>query len=307
MERNPDLGRIDGIANDFSRDTTLELLRRMSLSRWFELKTHEVYDTGVIHAPIYLSFGQEAVAAALSLVFREEQPDIFAQHRAHDFYLCYGGEPVALIDELLGLSTGCAQGMGGSASIHSPAIKMHGHDGLMGSQIPIAVGFTLRKTRVGDSSPTLAVMGDASAEEDYVSSSLGYASTKKLPILFVCLDNGLSVLTPIELRRNWSMVDLAEAYKMPAVEIADDPWLVMHQVLRLKNQLPALLNIQVCRGSSHAGTRKDNYQEPAWNRFELMKSTLEELGFIGAAEAIDARIKVEVSRLWDKRLAEVKK
>ena len=46
-----------------------------------------------------------------------------------------------LIDELLGETSGCINGMGGSASIHSPAIKLYGHDGMMGSQVPIAVGF----------------------------------------------------------------------------------------------------------------------------------------------------------------------
>lgn len=305
MERHPDLGRIDSVAKEFPKETTTELLKRMCFSRHFELKVHEVYDRGLIHAPIYLSFGQEAAAAALSLAFSEEKPDIFAQHRAHDLYLSYGGDPVALIDELLGLPTGCARGMGGSASIHCPKIKMHGHDGLMGTQIPIAVGYTLRKTRVRDPAPTLAVMGDASAEEDYVIAALGYASTKRLPILFVCVDNGLSVLTKTELRRNWLVADLAKSLRMPAADIADDPWLIMHQVLRLKRNLPAFLNVQVCRGSSHAGTRKDNWQEPAWNRFELMKSTLQELDLLGAAEAIGAQAEVAVEALWEKRLKEV--
>ena len=38
-------------------------------------------------------------------------------------------------------------------------------------------------------------MGDASAEEDYVLGALGWASTKKLPILFIVEDNNLSILT----------------------------------------------------------------------------------------------------------------
>ena len=67
---------------------------------------------------------------------------------------------------------------------------MYGHDGHMGTQVPIGIGacFTSRK-------PTIVFMGDASAEEDYVLGSLGWASTKKLPILFIVEDNNFSILT----------------------------------------------------------------------------------------------------------------
>ena len=80
--------------------------------------------------------------------------------------------------------------MGGSASIYSKKIKMYGHDGHMGTQVPIGIGacFTSKK-------PTIVFMGDASAEEDYVLGALGWASVKKLPILFIVEDNNLSILT----------------------------------------------------------------------------------------------------------------
>lgn len=304
MERSPNTGMITNVTNLFDKATTLELFKRICTSRAFEMRTHQVFDTGVIKAPIYLSYGQEAVAAALSLSFFEDNPDKYAQHRAHDLYLCYGGNPIALVDELLGLPTGCSRGWGGSASIQCPEINMHWHDGLMGSQVPIAVGDTLRKKRLGINRRTLSITGDASAEEDYVLTSLAWASTKNLPILFICNDNGLSVLTEVGLRRNWSMTSLAEAFKIPAIEIADDPWLVMHHVKRLAYHLPALINIQICRGSSHAGTRKDNYKTPEWNRYALIQGTLNKLGLMKEAEKIEKDAIKEINFLWDKRLKE---
>ena len=67
---------------------------------------------------------------------------------------------------------------------------MFGHDGLMGSNGPIGVGacFATKK-------PTIIFLGDAAAEEDYVLGALGWASLKKLPILFVIEDNNFSILT----------------------------------------------------------------------------------------------------------------
>lgn len=107
------------------------------------------------------------------------------------FYLLgFRGDPIALIDELLGKETGCAKGMGGSASIHCPEIGMYGHDGLMGSNSAIGVGACFASKK-----PTIVFLGDAAAEEDYSLASYGWASTKNLPILFVIEDNNLSILT----------------------------------------------------------------------------------------------------------------
>ena len=74
----------------------------------------------------------------------------------------------------------------------------------MGSQVPIAVGHCYKTQH-----PTIVYMGDASAEEDYVLGALGWASTKKIPILFIVEDNNLSILTEKKVRRNWESSQLS--------------------------------------------------------------------------------------------------
>lgn len=281
---------------EFSKAEILDVFRKINLIRNFELNVKAAYDKGLMKIPIYLSLGQESVAAALSVVY--EKPAIFAQHRAHDFYIAYGGDLVALIDELLGRPTGNAHGMGGSASIHSPAISMFGHSGLMGDQIPISVGFAL-----GSNKRTLSVMGDASAEEDYVFGGMAYAAHKKLPMLFLCMDNGLSILTKVEVRRDWKMVDVASGLGMKALELADDPWTIMHHVKALKDTAhPFFLNIQVVRHLWHAGTGKDN--EPEWDRYAMIKEEMAKTGLQKEMSEIEAETKSYIDGLWDKQLAQ---
>ena len=72
---------------------------------------------------------------------KKVKPHIFIQHRGHSTYISFNGNLIELIDELLGRESGCANGMGGSASIQSKENNIFGHDGLMGSQVPIAVGY----------------------------------------------------------------------------------------------------------------------------------------------------------------------
>ena len=290
--RAPDLGAIPGLTGKFPAEASLEIFRKTCFSRFFEQEAGRVYDTGVIKAPIYLSVGQEHVPAAIAAASRDFL--IFAQHRAHSYYLSFGGDPGALADELLHRPSGCAGGMGGSASIHDPRIGMFGHSGLMGDQVPIAVGAAL-----GSGRRVLTVMGDASAEEDYVFSAIGYAATKRLPVLFVCEDNDLSILTHVATRRSWSLVDVVRAVGVTAVDIADDPWLVAHHVEGMLGGLPAFLNIRTCRTLWHAGTGRDD--EPEWDRFALIKDTLENLGLAAEAARVEEDSRQRAARLWDEQ------
>ncbi len=283
------------LSKSFPKETSLAVFKKICTIRSFELQAKAASDAQRIHSmPMYLSVGQESISSALSETYRA--PRIFAQHRCHDVYLAYGGDPRALIDELLHRPTGCAKGMGGSASIHSPAIGMFGHSGLMGDQIPIAVGYAL-----GSGNPTLAIMGDASAEEDYVLGALGYAATKKAPVLFVCIDNGLSILTMVSVRRNWTMAAVAAAFGMPAVEITDDPWLIMHHAQKLRQTLPAFMNIHTCRILWHAGTGNDG--PPEWDRYTMVKGELASCGWAQEITHIEEEAAAAAQQLWEQGLS----
>ena len=147
-----------------------EVFKKSSINRNFELNVFQYVKDKKIKLPTYLSAGQETISASLSEICRQKKikPLIFGQHRCHSIYLSFGGLIDKLILELLGSKKGCTYGMGGSASIHSEKIKMYGHDGHMGTQVPIATGACFESRQ-----PTLVFMGDASAEEDYVMGALG--------------------------------------------------------------------------------------------------------------------------------------
>ena len=293
---------VKGAISDFSTDDTLSMFEKMCRIRAFEENTARVFLEDKIKSPVYLSLGEESIPAALSMVYKK--PAIFAQHRCHGTYIAYGGNMEKLIDELLHRETGCAQGMGGSASIHSPEIKMYGHDGHMGTQIPIAVGYAHgRNFDSNGKERVLAIMGDASAEEDYVQGALGWAAHKKLPILFVCEDNNLSILTEVETRRNWKLRDVARAYGVNAVEITDNPWLIMSHVKHLRDNLPSLINIHTSRAVRHQGGKIDD-GPPEWDRYELVKGELSKHGLGEEMLKIEQDTTQYINDLWKKKLEE---
>tara|TARA_R110000824_G_scaffold119818_1_gene274200 strand:+ start:13585 stop:14418 length:834 start_codon:yes stop_codon:yes gene_type:complete len=269
----------------------INVFKRASKCRNFEQYVFHGIQSGMFKLPIYLSAGQEYISASISEVLAERgiKPNIFIQHRGHSTYLSFEAPIHELIDELLGMKTGCANGMGGSASIHSRSKNIFGHDGLMGSQVPIAVGHCYETRH-----PTIVYMGDASAEEDYVLGALGWASTKNLPILFVVEDNNLSILTEKRIRRNWEMDSVARAFNMRGKQTSDDP-------VEIKNCLhdvfdgPMLLNINTNRKYWHSGAGIDD--PDTFDRYEYEMAQLGDL-----ATQIHNETKIQVDEAWQKQL-----
>jgi pyruvate dehydrogenase E1 component alpha subunit len=281
----------ENIAGKFSSETSLTMFERMCLVRNFEQGAIAAMEKDELTYQVYLSTGQESVAAALSLVVRDYL--IFAQHRAHDIFLTFGAPPEKLRDELLGLPTGSSQGRAGSNCLQhfGDGISMFGHHGLIGENVPQGVGAAL-----GSGKRTLCVFGDGAAEEDYVLASMGFAATHKLPVLFVCIDNDLSILTKTEERRTWSITDVARSFGMPAVDTADDPWAVLEHTQKLIQVLPALINCHVCRGFWHVGKGSDG--PPEWDRFAMVKEELYNLGYENQVRDIEEDTSITMEKLW---------
>lgn len=305
--RSSTAGELCGLAKEFSENQSLEVFRRMCDIRYFESNIVKAHDENLARFPVfYLAMGQESTPAALSVSLEEMNFKQFAQHRSHGYYLAFGGNPEELIDELLSKPTGCAGGMGGSASIHSPRTGMIGHDGLMGSNIPIGIGYALGKNfelPKEEIENVLIVAGDAAWEEGYAQGALALAATHKPNTLCICEDNDYSVMTKIGLRRNWEMTNVAKAYGIPNAEnITDNPWLIMYWANKMKGNLPGFLNIYTSRLLWHNWTKPN--EVIGWDRLELTKSTLNEMGLGGKIKEIEGNSKQKMNRLWRKKLKE---
>ena len=272
-------------------DILLKIHKKAVLSRAFEEEVYRQVENKTIKIPVYLSAGQEYTAATLATYLESigvVDRQLFIQHRGHSTYLSFGGNMEELIYELLGDERGCANGMGGSASIQSKEQQIYGHDGLMGSHGPIATGACY-----GNKKFTMCFSGDAAAEEDYFIASLGWASTKNLPIWYIVEDNNLSILTEKKVRRCWEMDDVALAFKMRAYDVSDDPREIWKLLTPDMINKPLLLNVRTSRYFWHAGAGIDDK-----DAFDRQKEFLEMFGDEYKKEA-DAIVK----EAWSKCLS----
>ena len=269
----------------------LKVFEKASYCRHFEEQVIKNIKSKNINIPTYVSAGQEFIASTIATICEmiKVKPLLFGQHRCHSIYLAFGGDKKKLVDELLGRQSGCTKGMGGSASIHSKDINMFGHDGLMGSNGPVGVGACFATNK-----PTIIFLGDAAAEEDYVLGGLGWASTKKLPLLTIIEDNNLSILTEKKIRRNWHMHDVARSFKMKGYNISDDP----NEIKKYEKHFfkePMLLNVNTNRLFWHSGAGIDS--DKIFDRYKNLKRRLGK-----RAEEFDKKINKKIFEKWKKTL-----
>ena len=270
-------------------DIIERIYERAALCRAFEEEVALRAEAKEFQFPVYLSLGQEYAPATVATWLDDHgitDRQVFVQHRAHSQYICFGGDLRELVLELRGDPRGCSGGMGGTNCLQSKAAGIYGHDALLGTQVPIAVGACY-----GNRKPTICFLGDAAAEEDYALAAFGWAATKRLPILFIVEDNGLSILTEKKVRRSWNVDAVARAFGLNAVECSDDPQKMIDGPLKLP--WPALLNVRTTRMRWHAGPGIDDPQA-----FDRHREVGRALGNLDLQVSITANAIAKVRTAW---------
>ncbi len=172
-----------------------EIYYDMVLGRAFELAAKEHYMAGDIAGFLHLDIGQEGFSVALMKAF--EKGDVFTTYREHVMAIARGMEPKAVMAELFGKADGVSRGRGGSMHLFDPSHFFYGGDAIVGGQIPNAVGCAYAQKFKGREDGVMVVFGDGASNGGAFFESLNIASTQKLPLLFVCENNGYAIGTKI--------------------------------------------------------------------------------------------------------------
>jgi TPP-dependent pyruvate/acetoin dehydrogenase alpha subunit len=148
----------------------------------------EISETGEARCPCHLSIGQEAIPAGVCAALSSGDT-VWGGHRSHGHYLAQGGSLEGLFAEVLGRTTGCAGGRGGSMHLIAPKQGIPGTVPIVAGTIPLAAGAALANKMRGDNRVAVAFFGDGALEEGSVHETLNLAGLYKLPMIFVCENN----------------------------------------------------------------------------------------------------------------------
>jgi TPP-dependent pyruvate/acetoin dehydrogenase alpha subunit len=287
------------------------LYRSLYRIRRVEEEVARVYATDRIKSPVHLSIGQEAVSVAVCDVLNVDDI-VFGTYRGHALYLAKGGDLCAMIAELYGKATGCTGGKGGSMHLIDTECGVMGTSAVVGTTIANAAGYAYAlKLRRSDAA-VVSFFGDGATEEGVFAETLNFAVLKRLPVLFVCENNGYAIHTHQSRRQgNPDICAKARAFGLSARRVNgnDLPGLRDAAEAAVENLRagagPQLIEATTYRWREHVGPGQDyhlGYRDKAecepWEQTDAVRVLADRLPAAVRA-TIEAEVEQEVAAAFE--------
>ncbi|MBX6766506.1 MAG: hypothetical protein IRY90_05045, partial [Actinomadura rubrobrunea] len=178
-------------------ETLISYYRQMLLIRRFEERAARAYTQAKIGGYCHLNLGEEATIVGLMAALRPTDY-LFTNYREHGYALAKGIDARRVMAELYGRTTGVSKGWGGSMHMFDVETRLLGGYGIVGGQLPLATGAALAISYKGGDDVVMCHMGDGTAAIGAFHESLNIAALWDLPVVFVVINNGLGMGTPVE-------------------------------------------------------------------------------------------------------------
>ena len=259
----------------------------MLLMRRFEEKSGQLYGQQKIRGFCHLYIGQEAVLAGAMSVLKPEDSLITA-YRDHAHAIAKGVSSNSIMAELYGKATGCSKGKGGSMHMFDKEKHFYGGHGIVGGQIPLGAGIAFAEKYKGTEFVNVAYMGDGAVRQGALNETFNMAALWKLPVIFVCENNGYAMGTSVE--RTTIQTDIYKLglpYGIPSSPVDGMDPVAVHNAMDEAVQRaragegPTFLEMRTYRYKGHSMSDPQKYR------------TKEELESYKAKDPIDA-VKAEI-------------
>jgi TPP-dependent pyruvate/acetoin dehydrogenase alpha subunit len=253
---------------DVDRSVLVDMYRRMALIQRSDERFRAVIKAGKIVAPYYSPRGQECIPAAVSVNLSDQDYVCTIYRGIHDM-LAKGVPSKLLWAEIAGKATGTCKGKGGPMHITHPASGVMVTTGIVGSSMPIANGLALAAQVRGEKRVAVAYFGDGASNIGAFHESLNLAAVWKLPVVFVCQNNGYGEHTRYDLATSARRIsDRAAAYQMPGVTVDGNDPLAVYKAARAavirarEGDGPTLIEAMTFRFHGHVFGDADAYMAP---------------------------------------------
>ncbi len=294
---------------DLSPEQCLSLYCRMCLIRSFEEHARELYMQGRMRGATHMYIGEEAVAVGACAALRRDDY-ITSTHRGHGHCLAKGGQPAAMMAELLGKATGYCHGKGGSMHIADLDLGILGANGIVGGGIGVATGAAYSCKVRGAGQVACCFFGDGALNQGIFHESANMAGLWRLPAIYLCEENKYAEFSPNA--GFFPVRDLtvrAAPYGFPGVAVDGNDVLAVYQTVRAAVERarsgdgPTLVIADTYRIEGHTIgdplTLRPKDETEVWRQRDpivRLRHTLKEQGVLddGTAEKIVAETEQEI-------------
>lgn len=285
------------------RERAGHIYSTMARIRAFEFRALKLFEENKLRGSVHLYIGEEAVASTVCSRLTNDDY-ITSTHRGHGHCIAKGARLDLAMAELMGKATGYCKGRSGSMHIADFTQGNLGANAIVGGGIPIAVGAALSAKMQKQDRVAVSFFGDGASNEGTFHESLNLAGVWKLPIIFVCENNGYGISVP-----TWQSTSVeniserAKGYNMPGetvdgndVEAIDAAF--ERALKRAKaGEGPSLIECKTYRWMGHwtgdPQTYRTREEVETWKQKDPMKRWRERLlseGLYAEAE-LDAMLK----------------
>jgi pyruvate dehydrogenase E1 component alpha subunit len=296
------------------KDQLLDMYTRMVQIRTFEDAAGKNFADGLVPGFVHLYAGEEAVAVGVCAHLTDDD-FITSTHRGHGHCIAKGVDIPGMVAELMGKSTGICNGKGGSMHIADVDKGMLGANGIVGGGLPLACGAAMTAKFQGKGAVAISFFGDGASNQGTFHESLNLAAIWKLPVVFVCENNGYAESTPVSYHCSvGDIANRASAYEMPGVVVDGLDLFSVYEAAGAaierarKGEGPTLIEAKTYRYYGHFQGDMVTYrleQEVVAYRerdpIKTVRNYMVDHGIATGAEldAIDQRVMAELDRAWE--------
>ena len=239
------------------RERAGKIYLTMCRIRAFEFKAVNLFENNKLRGSVHLYIGEEAIAATIGSRLTDDDY-IASTHRGHGHCIAKGASLDKCMAELMGKDTGYCRGRSGSMHIADFTKGNLGANAIVAGGIPIATGAALSLKMLKKPHVAVSFFGDGASNEGVFHESLNMASLWKLPIVYICENNGFGISVP-----TWESTSVKDisvrgaAYDMPGVTVdgndveAVDAAFAEAQQRALAGEGPTLIECKTYRWLGH--------------------------------------------------------
>lgn len=246
----------------------LKWFEQMVVIRRFEESAIELFGKGLISGSTHPCIGQEAIAVGVCAAL-EPNDLVLATYRGHGVCIAKGSDIGPLMAELLGRSTGCCKGKGGSMHLCDVSHGILGTNAIVAAHIPIAGGVALASKLRKTGQVTACFFGDGAACEGEFFETLNMAALWKVPLILICENNGYAI--SVETAKSQATLDIADRAKgfgipgeiVDGNNVIDVRRVALAAAARAREGLgPSLIECKTVRWERHSAFSAGRYVNP---------------------------------------------
>lgn len=236
------------------------------LTRYADEIISKYYKQGRLQESHHSCLGEEAIAIGSGILLRKDDY-VLPSLRARGYFYVKGVSMKEMMAGAYGKVTGPARGKNTSHHMGDMTRGVVYGTGIIGGAIPIAVGVGLGIKKRKQDSVVLVSFGDGSTSRGDFHEAMNLAAVWKLPVLFVCENNGWAMGNPIKEEMAIERVAIrADAYGIPGVTANGNDILAVYEATAgaieraRKGEGPTLLEFTTNRWSGHTVKDPDSYR-----------------------------------------------